>query len=135
MRFISNLSIIFLLNICLITISNADTGFGVSDVGTISSVTSIENDITNPVEYKLNQNYPNPFNHRTTIEFTIPKSEFITLKIYSICGQEFLTLISDNLTPGNHKFNWDASGFASGVYYYKIETGSFNQIKKLLLIK
>ena len=87
------------------------------------------------VKYRLYQNYPNPFNPRTTIEFSIPKLDYVTLTIYNIFGQELISLVSDKLSPGNHKYFWDASGYASGIYYYKIDAGSFVQTKKLLLIK
>ncbi len=86
--------------------------------------------------FKLKQNYPNPFNPRTTIEFSIPKSKFVSLKIYNLLGQEVATLVLDKLTPGNYKYTWDASGFASGVYIYKMQTErGFTMMKKLLLIK
>ncbi|MCP4412162.1 MAG: T9SS type A sorting domain-containing protein, partial [Gammaproteobacteria bacterium] len=85
--------------------------------------------------YSLKQNYPNPFNPSTTIEFSIPKSEFVTLKIYNLLGQEVVMLVSDKLTPGSYKYTWDASGFASGIYYYKIESVTFMQTKKLILLK
>jgi len=87
------------------------------------------------INYSLSQNYPNPFNPTTTIEISIPKPEFVTLKIYNLLGQEVSTLVSDKLTPGEYKYNWDASGFASGIYYYKLKVGSFVQTKKLLLTK
>ena len=89
-----------------------------------------------PTIFALNQNYPNPFNPRTAIEFSIPKTGYVTLKMYDLLGQEVATLVSDRLTPGNYKYPWDASGFATGVYYYKIEAGGgFIQTRKLLLIK
>ena len=79
--------------------------------------------------------YPNPFNSNTTIEFALPNPEFVSLNIYNIQGQKVEDILSETLSPGNHKLNWDASDFSSGVYYYKIEAGSFSQTKKLLLIK
>ena len=84
---------------------------------------------------KLQQNYPNPFNPSTAIEFSLPNTEFVTLKIYNLLGQEVATLVSDKLTPGNYKYTWDAAKFASGVYYYKIQTSSFVQTKKLIVLK
>jgi hypothetical protein len=88
-----------------------------------------------PQKYMLKQNYPNPFNPRTNIQFSIPKTEHVTLKIYNMLGQEIATLVSDKLAQGHHKYTWDASDFASGVYYYKIEAGTFIQTKKLVLLK
>ncbi len=86
-------------------------------------------------DYQLLQNYPNPFNPKTTIEFSIPKNEFVTLIIYNLLGQEVVTLVSEKLMSGSYKYTWDASGFASGVYYYKIGASEFQQVKKLILMK
>ncbi|MFC2088682.1 T9SS type A sorting domain-containing protein [Calditrichota bacterium] len=86
-------------------------------------------------DFYLGQNYPNPFNPTTTIEFQIPQSEFITLKIYNILGQHVAALVSEKLTPGKYKYNWDASGFPSGVYFYKLKTAEFTQTKKLILFR
>jgi hypothetical protein len=96
---------------------------------------SIQRTVKIPEQFFLKQNYPNPFNPSTTIDFSIPKSEFVTLIIYNLLGQEVATLVSDKLTPGNYTYTWDASGFASGVYYYKIEAGSLIQTRKLIFMK
>jgi len=95
------------------------------------------NKISNIVskEFALHQNYPNPFNPKTTIEFSIPKTEYVTLKIYDVLGKEVVTLVDKQLTVGNYEYDWDASHFASGIYYYRIEAGSFTKSKKLILIK
>ncbi|MFC2088420.1 T9SS type A sorting domain-containing protein [Calditrichota bacterium] len=95
----------------------------------------ISEEPTNPKVYTLKQNYPNPFNPSTTIEFSIPTTEFVTLKIYNLLGQEVTELVAKRLTTGNHKYTWDASAFASGVYYYKVEAGLYIQTKKLILLK
>jgi len=86
-------------------------------------------------EFALKQNYPNPFNPKTTLKFSIPKTEFVTLKIYNLLGQEVSTLISDKLTPGEYKYTWDASHLASGMYFYKLETESYSSTKKLILLR
>jgi hypothetical protein len=83
---------------------------------------------------KLNQNYPNPFNPSTTIEFTLPKSEFTTLKVFNILGKEVAQLISDNLRQGKHTYNFDGSNLASGVYYYQLVAGEYREVKKMILI-
>jgi predicted MPP superfamily phosphohydrolase len=89
-----------------------------------------------PLKFALKQNYPNPFNPSTTIEFSLPKSEFVTLKIYNLLGQEVAILIATYLAPGNYKFVWDASSFASGLYYYTLQTeGGFVQSLKLALVR
>ena len=96
-----------------------------------------------PQEYALDQNYPNPFNPSTTFEFALPISSFVTLKIYNLLGQEVATLLAEKRPVGIHRFNWDASGLASGVYLYRLQAGdpsqksgqSFVQTRKLILIK
>jgi len=89
-----------------------------------------------PSIFRLHQNYPNPFNPTTNIQFSIPKTEFVTLKIYNLLGQEVSILVSDIRQAGNYKVEWDASGFASGVYLYRLETDKgFFQTKKLILLK
>ena len=102
-----------------------------------SPVVSLAKPISNniPKSYKLKQNYPNPFNPTTTIEFSIPSTDFITLKISNLIGQEVATLEMEKLTPGNYRYTWDASGFASGVYYYKLKAEKFEQTKKLILMR
>jgi hypothetical protein len=119
---------------CLITISSADIGIGISDVGTISSITGIEENNATPSGYCLHQNYPTPFNPSTTIEFSLPKSEFTTLKVYNILGKEVAQLISDNLRQGKHTYNFDGSKLASGVYYYQLVAGEYREVKKMILI-
>jgi hypothetical protein len=88
-----------------------------------------------PEGYSLDQNYPNPFNPTTTIEISIPKSEYVTLKIYNLLGQELATLVSEKLKAGNYKFSWDARELASGVYMYKMKTGEFTGIRKMILLR
>jgi endoglucanase len=87
-------------------------------------------------DFRLYQNYPNPFNPKTTIEFSIPNTEFITLKIYNLLGEEVTTLVSKELNSGNYKVEWYASGFSSGLYFYRLEAEKgFVQSKKLILLK
>lgn len=90
-----------------------------------------------PTAFELFQNYPNPFNPLTKIRFSVSASKFVTLKIYDAFGQEMATLISEELQAGQYEKEWDASsgGFASGVYYYRMQAGNFNETKKLILIK
>ena len=85
--------------------------------------------------FKLKQNYPNPFNPSTKIEFQIAKSEFVTLKVYDILGNEVATLVNEEKQPGNYAVNFNAAKFSSGIYFYKIQAGNFTDTKKLALIK
>jgi len=99
-----------------------------------TGISEINNEI--PLKFALKQNYPNPFNPSTTIEFSLPKTEFVTLNVYDLLGQEVISLLAKQMLPGNYKYVWDASGYASGVYYYKLQTsGGFVQSLKLILVK
>ena len=112
-------------------------GLIVTNVRPTTSLVSVENKIVNlvPKEYDLKQNYPNPFNPSTTIEYSLPKSGFITLIIYNNLGQEVTTLMSRYLSAGNYKTQWNASGYPSGIYFYQLRTENFVQTRKLILMK
>jgi hypothetical protein len=89
-----------------------------------------------PDEYQLLQNYPNPFNAVTTIQFHIPKKAFITIKVYNILGREVDELISRRFEPGSHSIKWDASGFASGLYFYRLTSSDgFSMTRKLVYVR
>lgn len=90
-----------------------------------------------PSNFVLEQNYPNPFNSSTVIKFQIPKTAFITLKVFDALGRDVATLSRGKFEPGIHEIFWDAGDYSSGVYYYKIETSdnSFNQSKKMVIMK
>ncbi len=91
---------------------------------------------TNPVyNYELYQNYPNPFNPITTIRYALPQDGFVTLKIYDILGSEIATLVNEQKSAGKYEVNFNASSLSSGVYIYKIQSGSFTNSKKMLLLK
>jgi len=103
-------------------------------VAKLSGVTSISNN-TIPVNFNLSQNYPNPFNPSTKINFSIPKSEFVTLKIYNSLGKEVNTLVSENMTAGNYEYTFSAGSLSSGIYFYTLTTQDFTQTKPMTLIK
>ena len=88
-----------------------------------------------PSNYTLKQNYPNPFNPVTNIQFLLPTSEFVTLKIYNLLGQEVATVVYEKLTAGEYRYDWDAGRLASGVYLYRIQAGDYVKTKKMILIK
>jgi polygalacturonase len=94
-----------------------------------------DNHATVPAGYSLLQNYPNPFNPTTTIKFSVPKTMHVSLSIYNSMGKEVSKLISKDMSVGVYTAMWNASGFASGVYYYRIVAGNFIETKKLLLLK
>ena len=89
-----------------------------------------------PDRFQLYQNYPNPFNPSTTIKFQIPSSRYITLVVYNLIGQKVATLVSGRQLPGRYTVEWNAGGYASGIYFYRLETGNgFMQIRKMVIIK
>jgi agmatine/peptidylarginine deiminase len=96
-------------------------------------VTQINN--STPKRFELNQNYPNPFNPVTRIKFSVPKQSFVTLKIYDIAGREVLKVTEAQMNAGTYSYDWNASGFASGIYFYRLTGEGFTDTKKMMLIK
>jgi hypothetical protein len=93
-------------------------------------------DVTLPGAYRLEQNYPNPFNPATTIRFALPEPAQVTLKVYTITGQEVATLVNDRREAGTYTVQFDAGkGLASGIYFYQIIAGEFRATRKLILLK
>ncbi len=88
-----------------------------------------------PVKYDLLQNYPNPFNPVTNLEFGISDLGFVSLKVFDILGKEVKTLVNEIKQPGIYKVVFDGSDLSSGIYFYKIEAGSFIQTKRMILLK
>ena len=89
--------------------------------------------ITN--SYSLSQNYPNPFNPSTHINYAVPNDGFVTLKVFDILGREVSTLVDEFKKAGFYEFNYDASKLTSGMYFYKINSRNFSDVKKMVLIK
>ena len=110
-------------------------------------VTDVEENVPSlPTEFSLSQNYPNPFNPVTTIKYTIPnvistegRNLFVTLKVYDILGREIITLVNEEQSPGSYEVEFKSSvgslQLASGIYFYRLQAGSFSQTKKMILIK
>ncbi len=86
-------------------------------------------------EYDLAQNYPNPFNPTTTIKFAIPNESFVRLEIFNTLGEKVTTLVSEELNAGHYKYEWDAKGLPSGIYFYRLQTQLYAESKKMILIK
>ena len=86
-------------------------------------------------DYSLFQNYPNPFNPSTTIEFDLPKTSEVTLKVFNILGEEVASLVSDRLSAGSYSYEWDASKLASGVYLYRLQAGDYVETRKMVLMR
>jgi hypothetical protein len=92
-------------------------------------------DATLPSDFNLYQNYPNPFNPETKIRFDLPKSTFVTLKIYDVLGSEIRTIVNEELRPGKYETSFNASLLASGMYIYQLTAGEYTASKKLVFIK
>jgi len=88
-----------------------------------------------PQIFSLNQNYPNPFNPSTVISYQLPQSSIVTLKVYDIIGREVSTLVSEQKNIGQYEVTFDGSKLASGVYFYRLQAGTYVETKKLLLLK
>lgn len=93
------------------------------------------NETETPDKFSLAQNYPNPFNPATTIGFTIQTAGFTSLKVFDVLGKEVATLVGEELTPGSYSVHWNAAGFSSGMYFYRLESNNFSMTKKLILAK
>ena len=102
----------------------------------ISLVTGVENEFASiPEVYSLAQNYPNPFNPSTKINFSIPKQGIVSLKVYDVLGKEVMTLVNESKPAGNYQVDFNGVNLASGAYFYRIESGDFRDIKRMILIK
>ena len=88
-----------------------------------------------PQTFVLEQNYPNPFNPVTNFGFRISDFGFVSLKIYDVQGREVETVVAEPLPSGSYRYRWDARGMSSGVYYYRLNAGTFRETKKMLLLK
>jgi len=121
---------------------NNNTGWAVGDNGTIlkttdGGVTFIgdEEIIKIPEDYLLSQNYPNPFNPTTNIQYAVSIRQFVTLKVYDVLGNEIATLVNEEKTAGSYAVEFNGDGLTSGVYFYRLQTGSFVETKKMVLIR
>jgi hypothetical protein len=109
----------------------------------IDIVTGVEDDNAIVNEFYLEQNYPNPFNPSTKIKYSIPyviasetkQSQLVTLKVYDVLGNEVAILVNEEKSAGSYEVNFDASRLTSGIYFYKLQAGSFVATKKMILLR
>jgi hypothetical protein len=107
------------------------------------NVTDVQNESLIPSEFKLEQNYPNPFNPSTKIKYNIPsviasgttQSQFVSLKVYDVLGNEVATLVNEEKPAGSYEVEFNAANLSSGIYFYKLQTGAFVETKKMILLK
>ena len=96
---------------------------------------TVENNSGLPKEFSLSQNYPNPFNPSTVIHYSLVENGFTNLKIFDITGKEVANLVNENQNAGRFDVTFNGSNFASGVYFYRIQSGSYSAVKRMFLIK
>ena len=121
---------------------NDAQGYAVGDGGTIlrttdggGAITSARNDATHPLAARLDQNYPNPFNPKTKIGFQVARNGWVMLRVFDLQGREVVTLVDDTLPTGAYETYLDGGVMASGVYLYQLQTESYIETKKLVLVK
>jgi hypothetical protein len=117
-------------------------GVGTIDMGAYEykigddPLTFVETGIAStPKKFMLSQNYPNPFNPATTISFSLAKSSFVSLKIFDLLGREVATIVSEEMSAGSYSKQWNAANMTSGIYFYRLQAGSFTETKKLILLR
>ncbi|MEO8513304.1 MAG: T9SS type A sorting domain-containing protein [Ignavibacteria bacterium] len=103
--------------------ANTTQTIGITNISNIAS------------EFSLSQNYPNPFNPNTKINFSIPKGDYVSLRIYDMLGREVKVLVNGSLSAGEYQADFDAKGLSSGMYYYSLRAGEFVDVKKMVLVK
>lgn len=102
-----------------------------------STITNIQNNHNSVIvsDFDLEQNYPNPFNPVTTIRWSIPVQSHVTIKVFNLLGKEISVLVNETQQPGSYEVKFDASKLTSGIYFYRLQAGSFIETKKLVLLK
>ena len=103
--------------------------YGITEVGNKNKINSI------PMGFSLSQNYPNPFNPSTKINYSVPRSNKVTIKVYDILGNEAATLVNEDKPAGNYSVNFNANKLSSGIYFYRMQAGNFVVTKQLILLK
>ncbi len=104
-------------------------------IGNLWEPTDVNDPELTPDQFALAQNYPNPFNPSTTIKYAIQKSGFVSLRVYDMLGREVANLVNQDQSAGVYTVKFDASQLASGIYFYKLESGSQSIINKMMLVK
>jgi probable HAF family extracellular repeat protein len=114
---------------------NGATGQDEGYLLAVSGTSPVDETQINLENFTLNQNYPNPFNPSTTIRYSIPEFSFASIKVYDVLGKEIATLVNEEKPAGSYEINFDAIGLSSGIYFYKLQAGSFVETKKMILIR
>lgn len=121
----------------LLTVQVSDGGLSATTSCNIttSALVSVEDKDQLPSKFNLAQNYPNPFNPETTIEYSIPEDAFVSIKVYSMLGEEISTLVNSQKGPGTYRVQFDAKDLQSGIYFYKLVTNNYTSVRKMLYLR
>lgn len=114
-----------------IIINGTHSGSGTECGGAFTVV----DEVPTALYFALDQNYPNPFNPSTTISFSLSSQSFVSLKIFDALGREVAIVVSEGMSAGNYTKQWNANRMPSGIYYYRLQAGSFSESKKLVLLR
>ena len=101
----------------------------------LGTTTDIEFEVSGPLTFTLEQNYPNPFNPSTNIKYSVPENGFVKLSVYNLVGKEVKVLVNGQVNAGFYEIGFDATTLPSGIYFYRIQAGSFVETKKMVLLK
>ena len=101
----------------------------------LSEITSVQHLNGMPSPFALAQNYPNPFNPSTMITFDLPSKAYVSIRVFDALGREAAVVLSEELRRGTYTRQWNAAGLASGVYFYRLQAGSFAETRKLIVLK
>jgi len=101
--------------------------------GIITNQVSVDENV--PSGFSVAQNSPNPFNPSTTIAFTIPVADNVTVEVFNVAGQKVYTVIHEFMAAGTHSFTWDGTGLSAGPYFYTVKSGKFSKTSKMMLVK
>jgi len=115
--------------------NHVGTTFLVDDLAFAGSATDVETQLSPPTSYALNQNYPNPFNPSTSIRYELPTAGFVNLSVYNLLGEKVAVLVNGEQPAGSHETRFDAATLPSGVYLYRLSTGTFIDTKRMLLVR
>jgi hypothetical protein len=110
-------------------------GIGMTGTIIVQEPVSVPDDELITEEFELKQNYPNPFNPTTTIKYSLPNNDILSLKVFDILGREVAVLVNEYKPAGTYAAEFNASLFASGVYFYQLQSGNFVETKKMVLMK
>jgi hypothetical protein len=103
--------------------------------GKVIQSTGVQGPVAVPKDFVLSQNYPNPFNPTTVINYQLPFTSRVVVKVYDMLGREVATLVNEVKSAGYYSVDFNASALSSGIYFYRITAGAFTQSKQMMLIK